>query len=180
MPSTLRKEIIMSIGSTRIAAMAGAVLDIQAFLAGDLAELKCPVLINNTGWSYGTNANQVNVVYQDKITIADGGNTTLDLYASGTLLDVFNRALTMSALKFLYIKNNSADATLEIGGGASFDLLLFKDTSDVIKIKPGGIFLWIDPSAAGLSLTTNKNLKLTHDGIGSSTMDVDVVALGLD
>lgn len=170
----------MSVGNTRIAGQAGAVIDIQAFLAGDLAETKVPVLVNNMGWLYGTGANSVNIVYADKITIADGADTTLDLYASGSLLDVFGRALTMSSLKMLYIKNNSADATLEIGGGAAVDLLLFKDTSDVIKIKPGGSFLWIDPSAAGTLLKTNKNLKLTHDGTGSSTMDVDVVAMGLD
>jgi hypothetical protein len=170
----------MSVGTTRIAAQAGAVIDLKAYLAGDLAEIQVPIIINNVGWLYGTGANCVNIIYQDKVTLADGANTTLDLYASGTLLDVFNRALTMSSLKLLYIKNNSADATLEVGGGAALDLLMFKDTSDVIKIKPGGVFIWVDPSAAGTLLTTNKNLKLTHDGTGASTMDVDVVVLGLD
>ena len=57
----------MSIGVTRIAAQAGAVIDLKAYLAGELAELHAPVVINNIGWSYGTGANAVNIIYQDKV-----------------------------------------------------------------------------------------------------------------
>jgi hypothetical protein len=114
------------------------------------------------------------------VAIADGANTTLDLYASGALLDVFGTALTMTAIKFLYIKNNSSDATLKVFGGASNDIGIIANTSDIVLVKPGGHFLWDDPSAAGLVITTNKNLKLEHDGTGSSAMNVDVLAMGLD
>lgn len=173
----------MAIGSTRLAAQAGAAIDLQAFLAGDLAELKAPVIINNRGWLYGTGAGRVNVVFQDTITLDlpnGGGETeTLDLYG-GTLLDIFNRALTMAALKFLYIKNNSADANLLVFGGVSADIPICGTNTDVVKIPPGGEFLWLDPSAAGLVITTNKNLKLEHDGTGEDSMDVDVFAMGLD
>jgi len=172
----------MSVGNTRIGGKAGAVLDINAYLAGDLAELKAPVIVNNIDWSYGTGAGQVNVIYQDKVTIADGENDTLDLYASGAgeLLDVFNRALTMEALKFLYIKNNSADASLLVFGGDSVDIGILGGATEQLTIPPGGHLLWVDPSAAGLDLTTNKNLYLEHDGTGTSSMDVDVIAMGLD
>jgi len=170
----------MSVGTTRIAALAGAVMDIQAELAGDLAPIKCPIVINNTGWSYGTGANQVNVIFQDTVTLADGANDTLDLYASGSLLDVFNRALTIESLKFLYIKNNSADASLLVFGGDSVDIGILGGATEQLTIKPGGHLLWTDPSAAGLDITTNKNLYIEHDGTGSSTMDVDIVAMGLD
>jgi hypothetical protein len=170
----------MSVGNTRIAAQAGAVLDINAYLAGDLAELKAPIIVNNVGWSYGTGANAVNVIYQDKVTLADGANTTLDLYASGSLLDVFNRALTIEALKYLYIKNNSEDASLLVFGGDSVDIGILGGATEQLTIPPGGHFLWIDPSAAGLDITTNKNLYIEHDGTGSSSMVVDVVAMGLD
>lgn len=171
----------MTVGSNRLAGHAGPQIEIKAFLAGDLSENQVPVLVNNVGWTYGTGAGAVNVIYADTITLADGANTTLDLYASETLLDIFNRALTMTALKFLYIKNNSADATLLVGGGVANDIGIWADTSDITKIPPGGdAILWNDPSAAGLDITTNKNLKLEHDGIGSSSMDVDVIAMGLD
>ena len=170
----------MSVGSTRLVAQAGPVIDIAAYLAGDLAETKVPVLISNVGWIYGTGANCANIVYADKVTLTDGGNDTINLKDSGTLLDVFGRVLTLTALKLLYIKNNSTDATLLVGGGVSLDLILFADTSDIVKIKPGGSMIWVDPSAAGIDVTTNKNLYIAHDGTGSSTMVVDIVAMGLD
>lgn len=170
----------MTVGTTRITGKAGAEMNIHAYLAGDLSEEQEKVAMTAGGWSYGTGANQVQIVYADTTTLADGANTTLDLYASGSLLDIFNRALTLESLKFLYIKNNSSDATLKVGGGASNDLDIFAATSDIALIKPGGIFIWTDPSAAGLDITTNKNLKIEHDGTGSSSMAVDVIAMGLD
>lgn len=166
--------------ATAIRGKAGAMFDLTCTKEEDLTVANKPISIAGTSWTYGTSASQVNVIYADTRTLADGANETLDLYASGSLEDVFGTALTMTALKLLYIKNNSSDATLKIGGGASADLDIFADTSDKALIKPGGFFLWIDPSAAGLTITTNKNLKIEHDGTGSDTMDVDVIALGLD
>jgi len=144
----------MSVGTTKITGKAGAAIDLTYFLASDLSELSAPLKVAVAGWSYGAGAGAVNCVYADSTTLADGANTTLDLYASGSLLDVFKQALTMTALKFLYIKNNSADATLKVGGGAANDLDIFAATSDIMLIKPGGSMLWIDPSAAGLVITT--------------------------
>jgi hypothetical protein len=171
----------MTVGTTRIVGKGGSLVDLILFLAADLAELRAPLRKAARNWTFGTGAGAVNLIYADTTTLADGANTTLDLYASGTLKDVHNRDLTMAALKFLYIKNNSADATLLVGGGASNDLGIFAATSDILKIPPGGdAILWNDPSASGLDITTNKNLKIEHDGTGSSSMDVDVIAMGLD
>lgn len=170
----------MSVGTTRLNGNAGPLMDIKAFLAGDLSEANVPVIVSNFGWSYGVGVNAVNIVYADKVTLADAANDTLDLFASGSLLDIFGRALTLSAIKFLYIKNNSADASLLVGGGVALDLDLFSDTSDQMIIPPGGVMLWLDPSAAGVSTAVNKNLYLEHDGTGSDSMDVDVIAMGLD
>lgn len=172
----------MSVGTTRITGKAGSVVDLTAYLAADLSEKSSGQLSKAAKkWQYGTGAGAVNVVYADTITLADAANTTLDLYASGSLLDVFGQALTMTALKFLYLNNNSSDASLLVGGGVSNDLDIFSDTSDQLIIPPGGdAILWNDPSAAGLTVTTNKNLRLEHDGTGSNSMDVDVIAMGLD
>ncbi len=171
----------MTVGSNRIAGHAGPVIDLKAYLAGDLSEQQVPVLLNNAGWIYGTGAGAVNVIYADTITLADAATETLDLFASGSLLDIFGRALTLSALKFLCIVNNSADATLKVLGTAVTAVPICEDPSDIIKIPPGGsAVLWNDPSAAGLVVSTNKDLKLEHDSTGSDSMDVDVFAMGLD
>jgi len=169
----------MSEGTTRISGNAGPMIDLAMFLATDLSELKGPLKIAAPKWTYGTGAGAVNVIYADTITLAAAGNDTLDLYA-GSLLDIFKQELTMTAIKFLYIKNNSADATLLVGGGVSNDLDIFSDTSDQEIIKPGGWKCWGDPSAAGVVITTNKNLYIEHNGTGSSSMNVDVIAMGLD
>jgi len=136
-------------------------------------------LIVNAGitWSYGTGANQANVLFHDSRSTDDTGET-LDLNASGSLLDAFGNALTMDAIKLLYIKNTHATLSLEILGGASLDLLIANGTTDAIVIQPGGIFFWVDPTAAGIDVTTNKNLKLAAASAGTVTFDL--VALGLD
>lgn len=172
--------------STTISGKAGAVFDLICDLDVDISEdLRAHLKIEASRWSYGTGAGAVNIVYADTITLAQpngGGETeTLNLKDSGSLLDIFKQALTMTAIKFLYIKNNSADATLKVGGGDSLDLDIFAAKTDILNIKPGGCAIPLcDPSAAGVSVATNCNLKLEHDGTGESSMNVDVIALGLD
>ena len=170
----------MTVGTTKIIGQAGPVSSLTAFLAGDLTEMQVPVLLNNMSWSYGTGANAVNVVYADTIPVGDGATVDINLNASGTLLDIFTRALTLEAVKFVYIKNNSADATLEILGVGATTLLICKADDDVITIKPGGTFMWSDPSAAGLSCNPDVSIQLVHDGTGDDSMDVDMIVMGLD
>lgn len=166
--------------ATTISGSAGAMFSVTCTKDEDLTLAKKPITIAGTSWTYGAAANQVNVVYAETRTLADGANETLDLYASGSLLDLFGTALTMTAIKLVYLKNNSDDATLKVLGTDSTALDICADSSDIILVPPGGTLLWTDPSATGTVITTNKNLKIEHDGTGSSTMDVDVIVLGLD
>ena len=171
----------MTVGTTRTSGNAGVSIDLTAFLSGDLSEIRVPALVNPFGWSYGTGANAVEIVYADTIVLTDGSNTTLDLLASGALLDIFGRALTMSAIKFLYVKNTSTDSSLLLGGGAALDLDIWADTSDITIIQPGGVFLWADPSASGVSTAANKNLYLEDDAAGAAgNKPIEVIAMGLD
>lgn len=128
-------------------------------------------------WSYGTGANQANLLFHDSRSTDDTGET-LDLFASGSLLDAFGNALTMAAIKLLYIKNTHASLVLEVFGNVSLDLLIMDSTADAIQIQPGGIFLWIAPTAAGVVTSTNKNLFIAATTAG--TITYDVVAMGLD
>jgi hypothetical protein len=130
-------------------------------------------------FSYGAGANQINQIYSAKVTLADGANSTLNLYDSGTLLDAFGNALTISGLKLLYIFNNSADANLLLFGGNSADVAICAAATHQIIIPPGQAFIWSKPTAAGLVTTTNKNLRIAHDGTGTSTMAVDIIAGGI-
>ncbi len=170
----------MSVGTTRISGNAGASINLTAFLAGDLSEIRVPAIVNSFGWAYGTGASSVNIIYADTITLTDGGNDTLDLFAGG-LLDIFGRTMTMAAIKLLYIKNTSTDSDMTIGGGVANDLLVFADTSDKVLVPSGGIFMWSDPSAAGVVTTARKNLYLLDDGAGAAgNKYIEVIAMGLD
>lgn len=128
----------------------------------------------------GTGANKADVLFDDQRTLADGANETLDFH-DGTLTDSLGVALTMDILRALYIKNGSADAGLIIGAAAGTQLGLFGTiATDTLIIKPGGEFLWIAPDATGLDVTTNSDLKLTHDGTGTSTLTYDIIVVGED
>lgn len=146
-------------------------------LAATLDELK---ISSGIDWTFGTGANQVNLLWHDKRTLADGANETIAIYSGATEKNAFGDLLTMEAIKFLYIKNKSADATLKILGTAVTAIPICSDPSDIIEIPPGGMFLWTCPTAAGIVTTTNENLKLEHDGTGSDTMDIEIVVMGLD
>jgi hypothetical protein len=84
----------------------------------------------------------------------------------------------MEAIKLLYVKNTHATLVLELFGGVSLDLLIVKDTSEIVEVPPGGMFLWTCPTAAGIVTSTNKNCKLASKTAG--TITYDFVALGLD
>ena len=113
----------------------------------------------------GTGANQADTIWHDNRTLADGADETLDIF-DGSLTKADGVALTMSKLKGIYIRNNSTDANLEIGGAAATQLGLFADVSDILSLPPGGDFLMTAPDANGIDCTTNAHLKIAHDGTG--------------
>lgn len=158
------------------------VINVQNKNKLDLAKTLDSLSIN-TGiiWTYGTEANKANVLYHDTVVNTDGGNTPLNLKDSGTLLDHFGNPLTMSAIKLLYIKNRSTDSVLEIFGSITNDLLIVSGNADSIDLPAGASFLWMCPTADGVSLDAQKTLLLTDDGSGAEGDKlVDVVILGLD
>lgn len=127
----------------------------------------------------GTGANQADALWHDNRTLADGANETIDLH-DGTLEDAFGDAVTLDKLKAIYIKNNSTEANLFIGGAAATQLGLFADVSDVLKLPPGGDFFMSAPDANGIDVSTNSDLKLEHDGTGTASLTYDIIVIGVD
>lgn len=125
-------------------------------------------------WTFGTGANQANMLYHATLT-ATNAQAAVDISGSD-IQDAFGDDCNFSALKLLYIKNTDASEDLLLGGGVSLDLDILDDTSDIILIKPGGIFLWIDPSAAGLDVTSNKNMLIQAE---TAHVTYDIVLMGL-
>jgi len=170
--------------TTNLTGRTGVVINLKnvELLATKLQEVLDELNINTSiKWSFGTGIKQCNVLMHEKLTIAAAGNQTLNLFDTGgsALQDAFGNDLTMAAIKFLYIKNNSEDLYIQIFGGGSDDLLIMLGTTDALKIPAEGFFLWADPSAAGIVTSVNKNLKFVV-GAGSGNAIIDVVAMGLD
>lgn len=154
--------------------------DVQYSVAKDLSTPADRLALSRTfDLADGSGANQAQVLFSDIRTLADGANEVLDLYASGSLLDNLGVALTLTRLKVLYLKNLSTDANLLVGGGTT-PVGVFADASDILTLPPGGIFIYTAPNATGLLLTTNKNLKLEHNGTGTSTLSYEIIVIGID
>jgi len=134
-------------------------------------------LVRGPTFANGTGANQADAIWHDVRTLADAGNETLDLTAQ---TDPLGTAITMTKLKALYIKNKSADAGLIVGAAVATPVAILVGATDTLKIPPGGEFLWTAPNADGLTITTNKNLKVAHDGTGNSSLDYEIIAVGVD
>lgn len=130
-------------------------------------------------WTSGAGINAVQILWHDTWPLPDGESKVFNLVDDAAFFDHHGDVITFSALKFVYIKNKSADATLLLLGGDT-PVPICSNLSDIIEIPPGGEFLWTCPTAAGLVLGANKNLKIEHNGDGSDPMPVELVVMGLD
>ena len=127
----------------------------------------------------GTAADQANTLWSDTRTLADGANEELDIH-DGTISNNFGNPLTLTKLKGLYIRNNSADANLLIGGGATTPIGIFSDAAnDKLKLPPEGENLFIAPNVDGVDVTTNSHIKIAHDGTGTATLTYDIIVIGV-
>ena len=132
----------------------------------------------------GSGANQADSMWHDERTLAVSANETLDLNA---ITDALGTAKTISKLKALVIYNVPASeggqdaAALIVGGADATQVPIFSDpTTDKILVAPGGLFVLTAPLAAGIDISTNKNLKIAHDGAGSSAAKFRIVEVGVD
>ena len=155
-------------------------LNIEHTKAMDLNTLRDAMnLTRGVSLANGSGANQADAVFHDTRTLADAATETLDVH-DGTLVNAFGDTLTLTKLKAIYIKNNSADANLLIGGAVATQLGLFNDVSDVLKLPPGGDFFMTAPGSAGIDVSTNSDLKIAHDGTGMSSLTYDIIIVGVD
>lgn len=166
--------------STGLAGKTNILITLDHKKQGDLSEaLDALKIATGIEWSFGTNANQINCLYHDQDSVSDSGKA-INIYDSGTLKNAFGDLLTMEAIKVLYIKNTHASLTLEVFGGLSADIpiLVGAVTENVVlEIPPGGILVWMEPSAAGIVTTTNKNLRVAAKTTGTVTFDLAIAGL---
>ncbi len=121
-------------------------------------------------WAFGTGENKANLLYHAALT-ATNGQATIDISGSA-IQDAYGDDCDFSLLKLVYIKNKDATEDLLLGGDAS-EIGLCALPADIIHIKPGGHFLWVDPT--GLDVTTAKNMTIQAE---SAHVTYDIVLMG--
>ncbi len=130
----------------------------------------------------GSDDNQIDqMLHRTDQILAPAGTQDFDL--RGVLNDGLGQLVTLSSVKGLFVNNKSAlntDAVLEIGA-ASYNAWaeLFGDMLDTIKVKPGGIFLWVDPTAAGVSVPAGEDILQVKNAGSADNATFDIVILGV-
>jgi len=108
----------------------------------------------------GTGADQAQIVFSDSRTAPQGSFTIL-LSAISDVRNGSTALVNFSAVKVIMVKNTHAAYTITLTGA-------FSGT-----IKPGGVFLLVDPSAAGASPSS-----LFFETTAGATYDLVVIGEG--
>jgi hypothetical protein len=140
-------------------------------------DLSIPVQAINsdysTTFSNGTGANQGNMFWHDQRT-TDSTGESLDL--AGGLTSAFGTTITFAVVKGIVIRASTSNSTNVVISRPANGLVVFAAQGDELAgLKPGGLFVWTDPSAAGLTVTagTGDLLKVAASS-GSVTYDVAI------
>lgn len=133
----------------------------------------------NYSFANGTGANQANQTFLDTRTLSASANESLDF--AGGLSDAFGTVLTMTRIKALIIQAAPGNTNDVLVGGAAANAItsLFGDATDVVKVKPGGMVMFVAPDATGYAVTatTADLLKIANSAAGTSvTYTIAVLA----
>jgi hypothetical protein len=157
---------------------------IQSLASDNFATNTDPALFPYTGETFatGTAASQMDLTYRARRTISLSSSLSLDL--AGVLTDRFGNVLTFARVKLIAIYNRAAIASgfvLGIGAGSAClaSGTLFANTSDILNLRPQGLFLYTAPDATGLvvTATTADILKIDNSANGTA-VDVDIMICG--
>lgn len=156
-------------------------LNLRALLVSalDLSNVVCDLTIpRQIALADGAGVNAANLVYQDTVTLAGGGETLLDLTA---LTDALGQAVSFARLKLIYLRNKSVTAgdVLQLGGAVSNGLdTLYVGTDAGQLVGPDGTALLVNPSAAGWAVTASTADILRIGNPGANAIECDIVLIG--
>ena len=127
----------------------------------------------------GTGLNQGNQLWHDTRTLAISATENLDL--AGGLTNGLGDTVTFARVIALYLKAAVGNTNnVLVGGAASAPWFpMFSDSSDILKIRPGGAVLLMAPDATGYAVTATSAdiLKVANSGAGTS-VSYDIALIG--
>lgn len=145
-------------------------LDLGSGVSSVLASL-------STAFTDGAAAGQCDVLFSDTRTVNASANEDLDL--SGSLTHD-GQAAVFARIKAIIITALAANTNnVRVTRPASNGVPLFLAASDGIDVQPGGVFLWMAPSAAGIAVTaaTGDLINVANSSSGTA-VTYSIVILG--
>jgi hypothetical protein len=125
----------------------------------------------------GVGANQADVLFSDKRTLGSGANEDLDV--SGALSGLFGAAVFVKVKAVAIVAAIANTTVLTVSRPAANGLPLFGAASDALAgLKPGGGFLFWDPSAAGIAVAAGTADLLNIANAAGASADYYVLILG--
>jgi len=125
-------------------------------------------------FSFGTGINQANMLFTDTRSVAAPEN--LDL-AAGGLLDAFGNTFTIVRMKTLIVCAAAANTGNIVLGGDAASVLFLSVATTTTSIKPGGCFVYTDPSAAGTTVTA-ATADIIQAAPSAGTQAYDILIIG--
>src|SRR5690606_41940230 len=129
-------------------------------------------------FSEGAGAGAADMIWHDKVTSDPSDTESIDL--AGALSGPFGTTLTFQRIKMVLVlaapgNTNNVNVVRDSTSGAP----LFLAAGDGLPVKPGGMFWWYDPSAAGVAVTANTGdlLNLVNSA-GGTSVTADIVIVG--
>lgn len=130
-------------------------------------------------FSDGTGALQLNKIWQDTLPLTDGQTITVDF--SPTAASGASGAVTFAALKALVVYAPTTNTTnLTLSRAATTGISLFAADGDALApLKPGGMLVFTDPSAAGMTMAAGDTDVLTIVNSAGAAATVVILAAGI-
>lgn len=129
----------------------------------------------------GNAANKAELVYLKTDSVTASGTDSWDL--AGSLTDAFGNTITCTKLKGVIVWNKSSTAgdILNVIRPATDGAAIFGADGDLSAIGPGGLFAWIVPSAAAVTVTggDTDNIDITETG-GANTVSYQIMFICTD
>lgn len=126
----------------------------------------------------GTAADQANMIWTDTRTISASGSDDLDL--AGVLSDVYGASITFTKIKGIIVSAAAANTNLVLVGGNTNGFINWvADKTDIIKVRPGGVFALYAGDSTGYAVTASTGDILTIANSSSGTsVTYDIVIIG--
>lgn len=125
-----------------------------------------PGIVYTSSLTDGDAVNKAEVAYCTNDSVTASGTDSIDV--AGGITDAFGNVLTIAKLKTVYVQNLSTTTTdiINVVRPATDGAAIFGADGDLSAVGPGGVFLWHNPSAAGVTVT------------GADTDNIDIVEVG--